>query len=278
MIYSHSVIAWDADGTHLARSPTRSTWPPGTTRYPLGMSQGGPVELAFSPDRTKAYTSNYSMYGPGFSCPGDDRCSPSSGFDSSFVYRIDGLTHAIDQVILVGSVPKYVATTPDGRYVPVTNWCTYDMSVIDAAAGREVRGRSAATPGASPSRPTRAPPTWRPGRTEIVTVPTSLRSPWPVRGRRRRAPARGDQPRRCLPVRDAEPGRAHRQGRRHMGEVLATVATGTAPRSMDIAADGQSLYVVELRVVHAVEGDHGRHGRGAGVGDVTTPSASPTTR
>ena len=31
---------------------------------------------------------------------------------------------AVDQVIQVGLVPKYVATTPDGRYVLVSNWCS----------------------------------------------------------------------------------------------------------------------------------------------------------
>ena len=79
------------------------------------------------------------MYGPGFGRPGHDSCSPASGFDSSFVYRIDVARRAIDKVIPVGSVPKYVATTPDGKYVLVTNWCSYDMSVVDAASGAEVK-------------------------------------------------------------------------------------------------------------------------------------------
>ena len=30
-------------------------------------------------------------------------------------------------------VPKYVAVTPDNRYVLVTNWCSFDLSVIDRA-------------------------------------------------------------------------------------------------------------------------------------------------
>ena len=63
---------------------------------------------------------------------------PDSGYDDSFVYRIDTQTFAIDQVIGVGSVPKYVAVTPDDSTVLVTNWCTWDMSIIDAASATEV--------------------------------------------------------------------------------------------------------------------------------------------
>ena len=36
-------------------------------------------------------------------------------------------------------VPKYVAVTPDNRYVLVTNWCSFDLSVIDRATFKEVR-------------------------------------------------------------------------------------------------------------------------------------------
>ena len=42
-------------------------------------------------------------------------------------------------VIGVGSVPKYVAISPDDRYVLVTNWCTFDLSVIDRAQGKEIK-------------------------------------------------------------------------------------------------------------------------------------------
>ena len=40
---------------------------------------------------------------------------------------------------IVGKVPKYVAVTPNGKYVLATNWCSYDLSVIDAATGQEVK-------------------------------------------------------------------------------------------------------------------------------------------
>lgn len=247
MIYNHSVTAFDADGDHLATiSDEVDLASFGIGDHPPGTVRGGPVELAFSPDRTTAYVSNYSMYGPGFAHPGDDECSPESGFDSSFVYRIDVASHAIDQVIPVGSVPKYVATTPDGRHVLVTNWCTYDLSVIDAATGREVR-RVPLGPyprGIAVSPDGRTAYVAIMGGTDIVTVDLGSFAVGCFEGV-------GGGPRHVV----IGPDGAHlyvtlnRDGRiakvdTRTGEVVATVATGSAPRSMDIAADGQSLYVV----------------------------------
>jgi YVTN family beta-propeller protein len=247
MIYNHSVTAFDADGDFVATIPdTVDLAQFGVTGFPPGTVQGGPVELAFSADRTKAYTSNYSMYGPGFGHQGDDACSPSSGIDPSFVYRIDVATHRIDQVIQVGSVPKYVATTPDGRYVLVTNWCTYDLSVIDVAAGREVQRLSM---GEYPRG--------------IAVSPDSRRAYVAIMGGRE-IMAVDLASFAVAPFADAGAGPRHivmspdgaflyvtlnKDGRIAKidvgtGAVVATVATGSAPRSMDISVDGQSLYVV----------------------------------
>ena len=103
------------------------------------------------------------MYGAGFGPEGHDCCTPQSGYDDSYTYRIDTETFAIDQAIKVGAVPKYVAVTPDDTKVLVTNWCTYDLSVIDVATAREVAPHPdrAPTPAASSCRPTAARPTWR---------------------------------------------------------------------------------------------------------------------
>jgi DNA-binding beta-propeller fold protein YncE len=45
----------------------------------------------------------------------------------------------VDEAYKVGAVPKVVAVTPDGRYVLVSNWCTWDLSVISTKKGREVK-------------------------------------------------------------------------------------------------------------------------------------------
>ena len=104
-----------------------------------GRVRGAPVEAAFSPDGRYAYVSNYSMYGPGFGPEGHDVCSPSSGYDRSFVYRIRLDTLRIDRAYRVGPVPKVVAVTRDGAYVLVSNWCGYDVSVVSVRRGRQVR-------------------------------------------------------------------------------------------------------------------------------------------
>ena len=52
------------------------------------------------------------MYGPGYSKEGHDTCSPNSGYDNSFVYRINRADYEIDAIYQVGSVPKVVKVTP----------------------------------------------------------------------------------------------------------------------------------------------------------------------
>jgi DNA-binding beta-propeller fold protein YncE len=140
MMYRHSVTVYDSRTLKLRKtiSDAVDLADFGYNRYP-GTTLGAPVEAAFSPDGEYAYVSNYSMYGDGFGPEGDDECTPASGFDRSFVYRISLETLEIDDAYRVGAVPKVVAVTPDGRHVLVANWCTWDLSVISTRAGREVR-------------------------------------------------------------------------------------------------------------------------------------------
>ena len=79
--------------------------------------RGAPVEAAFSPDGTLRLRLELLDVRPGFGPEGHDVCSPSSGYDRSFVYRVDVAKLRIDRAIAVGSVPKFVAVTPDGRFV-----------------------------------------------------------------------------------------------------------------------------------------------------------------
>jgi YVTN family beta-propeller protein len=248
MIYSHTVTVYDQHGELLSTIPDAVDLAAfGITDYPAGEVQGGPVEMAFTPDGTKAYVSNYSMYGPGFDRPGDDVCSPSTGVDDSFVYRIDVASLQIDQVIEVGAVPKYVATSPDGRWVLVTNWCSYDLSVIDAEAGREVQriplGEYPRGIVVDPTSSTAYVAIM--GETRLVAV--DLAGGFATRD----VPEVGGGPRHLVISPD---GRylyvtLNRDGQVAKvdiatGMVIARIATGSAPRSMDIAADGASLYVV----------------------------------
>jgi YVTN family beta-propeller protein len=138
MMYQHTMTVYSSAGGLVTTIPDSVDLAAfGVAGHP-GMSRGAPVEAAFSPDGRDVYVSNYSMYGVGFGPEGTDTCSPASGYNDSYLYRVDVKRLVVDQVIKVGPVPKYVAITPDGRYVLVSNWCGYNLSVIDRRTAREV--------------------------------------------------------------------------------------------------------------------------------------------
>lgn len=137
MLYEHSVTVYDrrlrlvktiSDAVRLADF--------GYPQYG-GITRGAPVEAAIASGQ--AYVSNYSMFGSGFRRPGSDDCSPSDRIDRSFIYRIGLNNLKINRVIMVGSVPKVVAISPDNHYVLVSNWCSYTLSVIAVATSKVVR-------------------------------------------------------------------------------------------------------------------------------------------
>jgi DNA-binding beta-propeller fold protein YncE len=246
MMYRHTITVYDRrfrlvetipDAVRLSRL--------GYPAYP-GVQRGAPVEAAFTPDGRFAYVSNYSMYGPGFSRPGHDVCSPSGGYDRSFVYRVDVQTLDVDQAIRVGSVPKFVAVTPDARWLLVSNWCTYDLSVVSVRKGKEVR-RIPLGPyprGIAVDPASRFAYVAVMGTRDVARV--SLRSGhvgW-IRdvGGGPRHLAIDPEGRFLYVTLNAEGMVATVDLERH--RVVARVRTGVAPRSMTIAPDGRSLYVV----------------------------------
>ncbi len=100
--------------------------------------RGAPVEATFSHGGKYAWVTNYLISGPGFENPGNDSCFGSK-FDLSYVYRIDTETMIVDQAIAVGSVPKYIAASPDSRWIFVSNWCSGDVSIIDTERGQQMK-------------------------------------------------------------------------------------------------------------------------------------------
>jgi YVTN family beta-propeller protein len=139
MMYTHTVTVYDAQTYKLVKTIQDSV---DLARFGVkggATVRGAPVEAAVAADQSAVYVSNYSMYGPGYARPGDDNLGPGSGVDPSFVYRIGLQDLTIDEAIKVGSVPKFLATTPDGKLVLVSNWVSWDLSVIDVARGKEVR-------------------------------------------------------------------------------------------------------------------------------------------
>jgi YVTN family beta-propeller protein len=246
MMYRHSVTVYDARRLKLVKTIpdavrlSRLGYP----EYP-GVSRGAPVEAAFSSDGRYAYVTNYSMYGAGFGPEGSDTCSPSSGYDRSFVYRIDMDSLRIDRAYRVGSVPKVVAVTPDDRYVLVSNWCSYDLSVVSTRLRREVK-RIPIGPyprGIAVSPKGNAAYVAVMGGNHLVRV--DLRrwttSSVPV-GAGPRAAEFHPSDRYIFVSLNAE-GRVAKLDLR-TGAVRAKVYTGSAPRSLALAADGRALYVV----------------------------------
>jgi YVTN family beta-propeller protein len=141
MMYGHNVTVLDRRGSVVARIEDRVNLrafgvDPGQRSSEV---RGSPVEAAFTSDGRFAYVSNYMMYGEGWEETADDKCR-GKDWDPSFVYRIDTATFAIDQVIPVGAVPKFLAVTPDDTTLIVSNWCSLEASIVDVKTKAE-KGR-----------------------------------------------------------------------------------------------------------------------------------------
>ena len=249
MMYRHTVTVYGSDTTLITTIP--DTVDLAALGHPQhqGSFKGAPVEAAFTPDGRYEYVTNYSMYGPGFGPEGSDTCQPSSGFDNSYVYRIDTRTWKIDQAIEVGAVPKYIAITPDGKRLLVTNWCSYSLSVIDVATAKVT---STITLGAYPRG--------------IAITADSKRAYVAIMGTTTIAQvnltnmefitfaAGGRGPRHIVLSPDDRWLYATLNGTGVVVKidttnraVVNTVRTGNNPRSMAISADGTALYVVNYK-------------------------------
>lgn len=245
MMYRHTVTVYNEDRELVATIPDTVVLGEFGLAGGDAAYQGAPVEGSVTSDGAYVYVSNYAMYGPGYANPGDDECDQAA-WDESFVYRIATDDLSIDQVIPVGAVPKYLALTPDDGTLLVTNWCSFDLSVIDTASGQE---RARVPLGRHP----RGIVVTADGTTAYVAVMGStniavldlatLHVGW-IRGI-------GNNPRHLVLSPDDRYLYATLNGDDRViridpasGTVLDRVTTGDAPRSMAISDDGLSLYVV----------------------------------
>ena len=262
VMYRHTISIFGA-GKQLIK-----TLPDGVDLRSLGYDvrgetyRGAPVEAVFTSDGSHAFVSNYRMYGPGYDpAAGSDTCAKDDG-QRSFVYRIDTRTLTVDRAYEAGPVPKFMAVTPDDGLLLVSNWCGYDVSVIDLQShrtlaeievGRHPRGIAVTGDGQTAYVAVM-------GSTDIAVIDLS---PYPASSGGGTA---GDTPT------DAGVGFLTDVGRspRHLvlspdgsilyatldgegsvvaldagtGEELLRARTGERPRSMDISDDGTALYVV----------------------------------
>jgi len=250
MMYRHSMTVYDGAGNLIATIPDSVDLKAFGQATVSTLVQGAPVEAAFTPDAKDVYVTNYSMYGPGQGPEGSDSCTPSSaraaGDTPSYVYRIDVASLRIDQVIKVGLVPKYVAVSPDGRFVLVSNWCSWDLNIIDASTGSVV----ATLPMPSTPRGIAISPDSRTayvaimGGDSVVKVDLTTRA---LSG----SFIVGSNPRhivmdpsgRYAYVSLNAPGEVVKVDLRG-DSVVASTHTGDEARSLAISSDGRSLYVV----------------------------------
>ncbi len=245
MMYRHNVMVFDRGGNVLARIPDDVDLAAYGVKGGV-KAQGSPVEAAFLPDHSYVYVSNYKMYGPGFTPTADDNCGRAK-WDDSYVYKINTTTFAIEKVIATGSVPKFMAVTPDGSRLLVSNWCGFDVTVIDTATdtpvtridvGRHPRGIAVTNNG-------RYAYVTVMGESKIVKI--DLRSNAVIG----RVPDAGSTPRHLLLSPDDRylyVSNNHENLVRKIdlaaGVAVAKARTGVETRTMAMADDGESLYVV----------------------------------
>jgi len=247
MMYRHTITVYDSKTLKLVE-----TIPDTIDAAALGIKghngdlQGAPVEAAVLPDGRFMYVSQYSMYGDGFYHEGTDVCSPSSGIDKSYVYRVplDSLT--VDKVIKVGAVPKFLAVTPDQKYLLVSNWCSYTLSVVDVHTSKQIDSiylgpypRGIAVDPQSRYAYVAVMGSYNIARVDLSTFKVSWIS------------GVGSGPRHLCMAGNGKYLYATLNGEGTVAKidpetrtVVDKVSTGSEPRSMTIAPDGKSLYVV----------------------------------
>ncbi|MEG5037635.1 MULTISPECIES: peptidoglycan-binding protein [unclassified Microcoleus] len=246
MMYRHTITVYDRNFKLVKTIPdTVNLSKFGFSKF-QGNYKGSPVEAAFSTDGKYAYVSNYKMYGSGFRNPGTDRCSPAAKHDQSFLYRINTQTLKIEKVIPVGAVPKFNAVSPDNRFALASNWCSWDLSVVDINKNLEIERVKL---GAYPRG--------------IVVTPDSKNAYVAIMGSSDIAKVNlidfsvewlkniGNAPRHLTIDPNGKYLYATLNGEGNVakidlktGKVVDKVSTGKAPRSMTISDQGKLLYVV----------------------------------
>ncbi len=247
MMYQHSISVFGPDGALLTTIPDAvdlTTF--GITGHP-GRSKGAPVEMAFSPDGSFAWVSNYHMYGQGFSAEPSDTCTSGDGYTHSYVYKIDTATSQIVKVVEVGVVPKYVAMTPDGKHVVVTNWCSMDISVIDTATNAVVAtvpsgGRYPRGIAISKDSGTAYVALMGSGKVIALDLATGKVRDFAQPGSRTRHLTMSPDGSKLYATNSGDNDVVEMDAK--TGAILRSVTVGAEPRSMTVSADGGALYVV----------------------------------
>ena len=248
MMYRHNMMVFDRAGALVAKIADD------VDLAAFGVvggvkAQGAPVEAVFTRDGSSVYVSNYKMYGPGYNPVADDSCGRGK-WDDSYVYKINTKTFSIDKVIPTGSVPKFMAITPDGAQLLVSNWCGFDLTIIDTATDVPItRVNIGSHPrGIAVTKDSRYAYVSVMGESKIVKVDLGKRAVVSAVG------DAGSTPRHLLLSPDDQflyVSNNHQNSVRKIdlsaGREVGTAATGTEPRTMAMSDDGESLYVVNYQ-------------------------------
>lgn len=246
MMYTHTMSVFTAEGALQKTIDDSVDLSKHGVKGHSGRSKGAPVEMAFSPDGETAWVSNYSMYGDGFLPEGKDACVDPTGISDSYLYKVDTSSLEITDVVEVGAVPKYVAATHDGSTVLVTNWCSMDLSVIDAKTAKvtdtiPLDGKHPRGIAVSPDDSTAYVALMGDDRTVEVDLDSGKVLPFATTG---------DGPRHLLTSPDGSKVYISNNGQgtvsevdARSGKVTREVTVGNQPRSMTMSPDGGALYV-----------------------------------
>ncbi|RAQ45319.1 peptidoglycan-binding protein, partial [Arthrospira sp. O9.13F] len=271
MMYRHTITVYDRNFDLIKTIPDSIKFSDfGFSKF-TGNHRGSPVEASFSPDGKYAYVANYKMYGSGFSRPGNDRCSPAGRHDDSFMYKINTETLNIEQVIQVGPVPKFNTVTPDGRFVLVSNWCGWDLSIVDTQINQEIQrlkiGRYPR--GIAVDSNSEFAYVAVMGSTQIAKINLNDFSLTWLNNIERSTRHLNIAPQGKFLYTTLNGEGTVAKLNLETGKVIRRIRTGSAPRSMAISDDGQFLYVVnyhsntmskvrteDMRVIHTVRTNH----------------------
>jgi YVTN family beta-propeller protein len=248
MMYRHSITIYDAGKMELITTiPDRVNLTELGFKNYSGRHRGAPVEGAYSADGKYLYVTNYAMYGRGFNREGTDICRPANNYDRSFLYRIDTATWKIDAAYQVGVVPKVVQVSPDNKYVLVTNWCSYDLSVISIAEAKVIKTIpiGAYPRGIAISSDSKYAYVAQMGGSVVhkIELGSWQRTQLDVGSNPRALVLSPDNEKLYLTL--------NKSGRVALfdlvtNKLVKTVRTGNAARSLDISTDGSALYVVNF--------------------------------
>jgi YVTN family beta-propeller protein len=139
MMYRHTITIYDEHGNSKAKIRDKVNLAQfGFTDYESDNYLGGPVEGVFTNDGNFLWVSNYNMVGEGFDNPGCDACI-GKDFDPGFLYKINMSSYSIDNVVKVGSIPKFMAISEDEKKLVVSNWTSSDISIVDLETEKEIK-------------------------------------------------------------------------------------------------------------------------------------------